>query len=123
MNRYNASPIVMGQTPSKGLVMAKRQVASKTCAIWGRMLPYVIWEQSWNNSGNPFAKFSGWKQSQTCLKKSQNDHLLINVACGGLPIWTNQEKVWSLGLAHSFRRKVGSSHLIQVVMRWELRWC
>jgi len=37
MNRYNVSPIAMGQILPKGLVMVKRQVAPRTRAIWGGM--------------------------------------------------------------------------------------
>jgi hypothetical protein len=37
MNWYNDSPIAMGWTPPKGLVMVKRQAAPRTCAIWGGM--------------------------------------------------------------------------------------
>jgi acetate kinase len=34
MNQYNIPPSTMGQTPLKGLIMAKRQTTLKTCAIW-----------------------------------------------------------------------------------------
>ncbi len=68
VNWYNVSPIAMGQTPPKGLVMVKRQATPKTCAIWGGMQPCAIWKQSWNNLMNPLAKSSGWKQSRRCSK-------------------------------------------------------
>jgi hypothetical protein len=32
------------------------------------MWPYAIWEQNWNNRGNPLVEFLGWKQSQRCSK-------------------------------------------------------
>ncbi len=35
VSRYNDSPTTMGWTPLEGFVMAKRQVAPRTCVIWG----------------------------------------------------------------------------------------
>jgi hypothetical protein len=49
VNWYIVSPIAMERTPLKSLVMAKRQVALRTCVIWGGMWPCAIWKQSWNN--------------------------------------------------------------------------
>ncbi len=40
MNQYNVSSTTMGQTPPKGLVMAKKSIAPKTHVIWGGMWPY-----------------------------------------------------------------------------------
>jgi len=61
VSRYNVFCTTMGWTLFKGLVMAKRWATLKTRAIWGGMRPCVIWEQSWNNWGNPFVESSGWK--------------------------------------------------------------
>jgi hypothetical protein len=49
MNQYNVSRTIMGQTPPKSLVMAKRLAAPRTCAIRGGMWPWLIWKQSSNN--------------------------------------------------------------------------
>jgi hypothetical protein len=68
MNQYYISCIIMGQTPPKDLVMAKRQTTPKTCAIWHGMSPCMIWEQSLNNYVNPFVKSFGWKQYWRCSK-------------------------------------------------------
>ncbi len=59
MNQHNVPPIVMGWTPLEGLVMAKKHVAPRTHAIRGGLWPLAIWEQSWNNWGNPFVKSYG----------------------------------------------------------------
>ncbi len=60
MSQYNVSPIAMGGTPPKGLVMAKRWATLRICTIWHGMWLCVIWEQSWNNYGNPFVESSKW---------------------------------------------------------------
>jgi len=63
MNQYNVSFTIMGRTPPEGLVMAKWQALPKICAIRHGMWPCTIWEQSWNNCGNPLVKSSGWNPS------------------------------------------------------------
>jgi hypothetical protein len=49
MIRYNVSPTIMWWTPPKSLIMAKRLVVLRICAILGGMWPYAIWKKSWNN--------------------------------------------------------------------------
>jgi len=61
VNQYNASLTTMGQIPPKVLVMVKKQITPRICAIWHGMWPWAIWEQSCNNCENPFAEFSRWK--------------------------------------------------------------
>ncbi len=68
VSRYNVSPITMGRTPPRSLVMVKKQAVPKTLTIWSGMWPLTIWKKSWNNWGNPLAKSFGWKQSQRCSK-------------------------------------------------------
>jgi hypothetical protein len=65
---YNFSPMAMGRTPPKGLVMVKWQVVSRICAIQHGMQPCAIWEQTWNNFGNSCTKSYGLKQSRKCSK-------------------------------------------------------
>ncbi len=45
------------------------------------------------------------KNLQGVQKRFQNDHLLINATCVGMPNWRNQKKVWNPGLIHSLQRK------------------
>ncbi len=61
VNRYDISPIAMGQIPPKSLIMVKRWATPRTRAIRGGMWPYAIWKQSWNKWGNPLTKSFGWK--------------------------------------------------------------
>jgi len=68
VNQYNVSFIAMGWTPLEGLVMAKRRVAVRICAIQCGMWPCVIWEQSWNLSRNPLTERTGWKEFWRCSK-------------------------------------------------------
>jgi hypothetical protein len=80
MSQYYISFIIMGQTPPKDLIMAKRRATPKTCAIRHGMWPCMIWKQSLNNYGNPFGGVQ---------KPSQNDHLQINVTCVKMSTWRN----------------------------------
>jgi hypothetical protein len=68
VGQYNISPMTMGQTPLEGLVMAKRQVIPRICAIWRGMWPCEICEQSWNKCENPLVESFGWNQFWRCSK-------------------------------------------------------
>jgi len=61
VSQYNAYLMAMRQTPLEGLIMLKRQITPKICTIWHGMWPYTIWEESWNNCGNPFVESFEWK--------------------------------------------------------------
>jgi len=68
MSWYNVFTTTMGWTPLEDLVKVRRRATLNTCVIQRGMWPCVIWEQSWNNYGNPLAKFSRWKQFWRCSK-------------------------------------------------------
>jgi hypothetical protein len=104
--------MTMGQTPPKGLVMAKRQATPRTCVIWHGMWYCVIWNQSWNNYGNPLANLSGENSFKGVQTPSLKGLMHINVTCIRMPSWKNKMKVWGLGLVCSFSKKKKGSHLI-----------
>jgi hypothetical protein len=68
VSHYNVSLITMGWIPFEGLIMAKKHVAPRICAIRYGMWPCAIWEQSWNLYENPLVKFSKWKEFWSYLK-------------------------------------------------------
>jgi hypothetical protein len=68
MSRYNDSPTTMGWIPLKSLVMVKRQVILRTCAIRSGKWLCAIWKQSWNNWWNPFIVSFYWKLFERCSK-------------------------------------------------------
>jgi hypothetical protein len=87
VNWCKNSPSTMGQTLHEGLVMVKRWVAPRTCAIWHEMWPCAIWEQSWNDCENLYLEFLGWKHFWKCSKIIlEGGHLQINVICVGIPV-------------------------------------
>jgi len=123
MGWHSVSPNTMGWIPLKGLVMAKRQATPRTCVIWGGMWLLAMWNKIEITNGIHSLNFLGENNPKGVQKPSKKDHLLTNGACFRMSIWRNQKKVWGLGLIRSLRGKVGSSHLIQNVVWWDLRWC
>jgi len=91
------SPIVMGQISPQGLVMAKRQAAPRTCAIWGEMWPYAIWNKIGTTKGIHLLNLQGGNNLESVQKPSQKDHMLINATCVGTNLKESKEssKFWS----------------------------
>jgi hypothetical protein len=69
MSWYNISPTIMGWIPFKGLFMVKKRATPRICAIRHEMWPCAIWEQSWNNYGNPLVVLQPhfWKSVKMTL--------------------------------------------------------
>ncbi len=123
VSQYNVSHTAMWQTSPEGLVMAKRRATTRTHAIWGGTWPCTIWKKFGTIKRIHLQNLQGENSPKGVQKPSQKDQLSINAACVRTPTWNNQKKAQGLGLARSFRTKVGNSHLIWGVVRWELRWC
>ncbi len=68
VSQYNTSPMAMGRTPPKGLIMVKRRVVPRICVIQHGMWPCARWKQSLHICGNPLTKSFGWKKSWRCSK-------------------------------------------------------
>ncbi len=56
-------------------------------------------------------------------KPSQKNYLPIDGASFGMLVWRNWKKIQSIDLVCNLLGKVGSSHLSQGVMWWELKSC
>jgi hypothetical protein len=123
VNRYNVSSTTTRQTPLEGLVMTKKWAVPGICAIRRRMWPFFIWEQNWNNCGNPFAKSSWWNNLKGVQKPSGIRVNCRNVECVGMPTWNSQMKVQGCGLICNFLRKMGGNHLIKDIKQRVSRWC
>jgi hypothetical protein len=112
VDQYNVSHAAMGQTPLKGLVMTKRWstpkicVAPRICAIQCGMWPCAIWEQSWNNYGNPFAKSFGWNNLEGVQKSLGRKVAYKNAPCVGMPTWRSQMKVQGPSLVRNFLKNM-----------------
>jgi len=75
----------MGQTPPKSLVMAKRWVAPKMCAIWVGC-DFVQCENKVGIiKGIHSLNLQGESNPKGVQKSSQKDHLSINVTRVGTP--------------------------------------
>jgi hypothetical protein len=123
MGWYNVSPMTMRQIPLEGLVMTKKWTAPRICAIRHGMWPCMIWEQSWNNCGNPFTESSRWNNLKGVQKPPGKKVTCRNATCVGMPTWKSQIKVQGLGLIHSFLKKMGGNNLIKDVKQRMSRWC
>jgi hypothetical protein len=112
--------MTMGRTSFEGLIMAKRQIISRICAIRRGMWPCEIWNKVETNVGIHLQNLPNESNFESVQKPFQKGHLQINVACIGMPTWKSQIKAQGSRLVCSLLRKMGRGH--QTPLKLEFDW-